>query len=293
MARMPTPTSKRPVKNAAPSPEPASADGAALTVSAPKTLSPLLLKGRFPKDLATAEAMNQFLAVCISTGLNPFLGEILPIHGRIYVTEVGWLRLIDQRRPNTLLVDDVRLGSEEEARALGIMGSGWLAIATVTRLLNTARGPVERTTTEQAFLSMGAVNASPIDAVREEPWRQAAKIARVRALRRAYPDVVYECVSEAPEPVLPEWEDEELLPEHTDDQVAERSRFWARCREYGIVNGSVELANIFHLPEAGIGAMKKHWLDAGHTWFEANETLDAWAASLPVDHAIIEMETKE
>ena len=254
--------------------------------------NPLLLAARFPRELDSPQALAQFARVCMAVNLNPFLSEIVPIHGRPYVTEEGWLRLIDERAPGELIRDDVNLASKEEKEFfVGANVKGWMGKATATRRMfrpnwapSDAPPFADREVTEWYFLSVAAVENSVISAVHEEPFRQAMKGAHVRALRKAFRDVLAAVGDLAIE--------EDFSPEAA-QQIAgliatraestsdddERRRFWARATKLGIRNGSQELADLFRLPEVGPGAMKKHWLDTGHTWMEANTVLDELEAT--------------
>lgn len=246
--------------------------------------NPLLLKARFPKDLEDPQALAQFTGVCLHTNLNPILGEIVPIHGRAYITEEGWLRLIDERAPGQLLDYRLELATKDEKDGFGIKAAGWLGKATVRRLLPPVKGLPpgrnERIITDYFFFSGTAMENSFIDAVQEEPWRHAMKTAGVRALRKAFRDVVSGAVGDRDvsdsansEDIEAEYERLAALPAE-DPEATERRRFWARANEIGIKNGSPELAQLLGLPESGVGAMKEHYLDKGGTWFDANVALD-------------------
>jgi len=242
-------------------------------------LNPLLLRAKFPKDLITKEAVGQFVAVCLTTGLNPFLGEILPMHGRPYVTEQGWLRLIEQRCPGQKVYDECHLGTKEEAEELGIRSSGWLALAEVHRVFP-AHPEREVVFKDTAFLSVTRVRSADrhLAAVHEEPWRLALKTGRIRCLRRAFPDVLI-TVSNSNYPLL----GTEELPESTalpeleapteDTDTAERSRFFARLREHGWTHKSEELGRLLNLPSVEVGAIRAYWLP-NRSWVDANERID-------------------
>ena len=251
----------------------------------PWQANPLLLVARFPSELAdNPRSLAQFQAVCIAVNLNPFLGEIVPIHGRPYITEEGWLRMIDERAPGQLVADSTEIASKEEKAAFGIVAKGWLGKATITRLVwIPGMEPRERTVVDYYFFSETAYNNTVIDAVREEPYRQAMKGAHVRALRKAFRDVLARTAgdyamgdAEYNDPEIIEGLSMATLTAGDDDPMAsERRRFWARATELGIRNGSQELSDVLGINAVGVGVMKEHYLDQGHSWADANELLDA------------------
>jgi len=252
--------------------------------------NPLLLQARFPGEM-DQRALVQFAQVCMAVNLNPFLGEMVPIHGRPYVTEEGWLRMIDERAPGELVSDIVELATKEEKELfVGEKVRGWMGKAVVTRrMFRPQWAPADappfedRMVTEWYFLSQEAVQASVINAVKEEPFRQAMKGAHVRALRKAFRDVL----AVAGDFAIEEDFDPEVAAQisatikqnaEVSSEDSERRRFWARAAKLGIKNGSVELSGLFGLEKHGIGIMKSDWLDQGHTWMEANAILDRYEA---------------
>lgn len=275
--------------------EPKGERGADIGTSLPATeadalkwkTNPMLLTAKFPDELANnPHALAQFLGVATAVDLNPFLGEIVPIHGRPYITEEGWLRMIDERAPGQLVFDQVSMASKEEAAAFGVKG-GWLGKAIVVRRIQTLDGKTaDRTVTDWFFLSTVAVENSPITAITDEPWRHAMKGAHVRALRKAFRDVVARAAHEyavgggTEEGQIIDAEVVRIVDKlalqgaEASTEDTERKRFWARATKAGYRNGSPEVAALLDLPEAGVGAIKEHWIDAGHTWMEANVELD-------------------
>ena len=245
----------------------------------------LLLAAKFPHEFETnPDALKEFVQVASAIGLNPFLGEVVPIHGRPYVTEEGWLRLIDERAPGQLVGDVTSIASEDEAKQFGVKG-GWLGKAVVTRrILGLDGKPADRVVTDYAFLSVASVQESVIDAVRAEPFRQAMKMAHVRALRKAFRDVLARSTKDyvvsaaggdVDEPIVIDAKAVRVLigNDYESTEDTERRRFWARCHEFGIAKISTELMSLLDLPEPG-ASLNNHWIGTGHTWMEANQRLD-------------------
>ncbi len=249
--------------------------------------NPLLLTARFPHELQDPHALVQFQMVAMAINLNPLLGEVVPIHGRPYITEEGWLRMIDERAAGQLVVDRTELATKEERTAFGATGDGWMGKATVVRRINAFGGYADREVVDWYWFSKEAWENSIIDAVRQEPWRQAMKGAHVRALRRAFRDVLAAVVGDTSlqEPDYIDVNVSEAIAQlpgrdDEDPMAIERRRFWARATELGIRNGSQELADLLGLSEARPGAMKEEYLDAaGKTWIDANVELDKYEAA--------------
>ncbi len=252
--------------------------------------NPMLLQARFPRDLDDPTTLAQFLQVAIAVDLNPLMGELIPIHGRPYITEEGWLRMIDERAPGQLVGDVTSIAEKSEYEAFGV-SKGWLGKAVVTRRVLTLDGKTtaDRVVTDYAFLSMADVNKSPISAVKEEPWRQAMKTAHVRALRKAFRDVVARAASD----FALGGGDDNVIDVEVMDQVnqlatsgaeqatddTERKKFWARAPGLGLKHGGAEIAAFFGIPlEASI---KDNWIDHGHTWMEANQMLSMFEEEGP------------
>lgn len=243
--------------------------------------NPLQLEAKFPRELNNPQAIAQFTAICMAVNLNPFLGEIIPIHGRPYITEEGWLRMIDERAPGELVVDKTELATEKEKKGFGIEVPGWLGKATIVRRVNAPGGPADREVIDWSFFSQWDMENSVISAVKAEPWRQAMKGAHVRALRRAFRDVLAKTVGQLGigDELDPNLHAEAMAElgagePDTGDDKSNRSRFWARATKMGIKNGSPELSQLLGISEVGVGMMKEYWLNKGHTWAEANLLLD-------------------
>ena len=248
-------------------------------------VNPLLLQARFPDDLKDPTTLAQFTQVAIAINLNPLMGELVPFFGRPYITEEGWLRMIDERAPGQLVGDETSIATEAEYKMFGVK-NGWLGKAIVTRRVLTLDGhtTADRVITDYAFLSEAKVKESRITAITDEPWRQAMKTAHVRALRKAFRDVVARTASDfalgggAEEGII----DVEVM--RTVDRLAEsgaeqatddteRKKFWARAPKLGFKHGSKELATFFGL-DSPDSSIKDGWIEQDHTWMEANQMLD-------------------
>lgn len=246
--------------------------------------SPLLLVAKFPGELAdNPVAVAQFTGICLAVDLNPFLGEIVPIHGRPYITEEGWLRMIDERAPGELVVDKTELATKEEKLGFGITVKGWLGKSTVVRRRTLPGSDTysDREVIDWSFFSQHDMENTVISAVKSEPWRQAMKSAHVRALRRAFRDVLAKAVGQlgVGDELDMNLHSESMAqlgtgPAEEDDDSTNRKRFWVRATEMGIKNASPELSTLLGIERVGVGAMKEEYLDKGHTWAEANLLLD-------------------
>ncbi len=212
---------------------------------------PTQLKARFPADLRDPRLFREFLLLCRATGLNPFMLEVIPMHGRAYITEQGWMRLIDSRAPGQLVYDEARLCTEEEYAQFGARG-GWLAVAVVRRYM--PEHGQTREVRDYGFVTQAAVRASKVSVVKDEPWRMAMKTARVRALRKAFPEVLYKAtegnlieMEVVPEDYI------DINPNAEEDKEVEvtmRSRFWKEARtEWGTLRDALlALPAVFDCP---------------------------------------------
>lgn len=244
-----------------------------------KGYNPTLLKARFPADLTNPTAMAEFLNVAYATGLNPFMMEIVPIAGRIYITEMGWQRLIDQRAPGQLVLDECRLADADEYKAFGDP-DGWLAVATIHRFM--PETGQTRVVHDFGLLTARVHAASKVQPVKDEPWRQAMKTARVRALRKAFPEVLYKAVDSDDLrniEILPE-DFAQLGPGESDKEA--RARFMKRARNIP----RDEYADIFGRGNPGVeedlrqvltvAALMKWAQENERTWEGLNEDIDAF-----------------
>lgn len=211
--------------------------------------NPTLLKARFPRDLTDPKKLVEFLTVCRVTNLNPFLQEIVPIHGRLYITEIGWGRLIDERAPGELVRDEVTLAAPEDYERFGLSEEyGWLAVATIGRFMPSTGQT--RIVTDYSFLSQADVKGSSMSVIKAEPWRQCMKTARVRALRKAFPEVLYKALEGT-------GVNQDLLPpdlslddglttmldegQRKEDEAAQKVKFWKKANAQGLRSGSAKL----------------------------------------------------
>ncbi len=145
------------------------------------------LKARFQDDLKNSEAARQFLGVCLHYQLDPFLGEIYPYHGRVYVGEPGWREKIGKHAKGQLAGITSRQATQEEREQYQIQAGDWFAVATVTRRLPTG----EMFTTEShATLRKAELHGTKHLPADVEPWAMAEKRARVRGLRTAFGDTL-------------------------------------------------------------------------------------------------------
>lgn len=244
-----------------------------------KGYNPTLLKARFPADLTNPVALAEFLNVAYATGLNPFMMEIVPIQGRIYITEMGWQRLVDSRAPGQLVLDECRLADPEEYALFG-NPEGWLAVATIHRFM--PETGQTRVVHDFGLLTKKAWQNSKVGPVKDEPWRQAMKTARVRALRKAFPEVLYQLVD------TDETRSIEVLPEDFQalgaglDEKEQRARFMRRARnihrdEYadifgrGNADAEEDLKQVFT-----VAALMKWAQENERTWEGLNEDIDAY-----------------
>src|SRR5207249_463095 len=106
--------------------------------AAPETVADILLdqgraltelQARFQEDLKDPRAARQFLALCLTYDLDPLMGELVPFAGRPYITDAGWLKLIQKHAPGQLVQLDTRQAHEHEKRELELAKGDWLAIA--------------------------------------------------------------------------------------------------------------------------------------------------------------------
>ena len=145
------------------------------------------LRARWPKDLVQEDAARQFLALCLTYNLDPFLGEMVPYQGRPYIEEQGWLKLIGQYAKGELVLFESRQATQQEREEIGIGGGDFLAIAVVVRRFFDDR---ELKVTRRGLVRKGETAGSEFLPIVKEPWEMAEKRARVRALRTAFRDVL-------------------------------------------------------------------------------------------------------
>jgi hypothetical protein len=164
-------------------------DSNALAVYEPPPREMTRLKAAFSGDLKTVESIKEFATICRFYDLDPFIGEIVPMHGRIYVEEAGWLRHIQQKAPGQLVKYNAGMCDKVEREAMGIAEGTWLAWGEVVRRYpNGTLFPVRELATVTKDETAGGGGYAPIA---KEPWRMAMKRARVRALRIAFREVLH------------------------------------------------------------------------------------------------------
>lgn len=145
------------------------------------------LQARFPDDLKQPRAARQFLALCLTYDLDPLMGELVPFAGRPYITDGGWLKLIQKHAPGQLVRNESRLATDPERRELRLQEGDWMAIATVTRKWQNGE---TLTTTRRGLVRVAETKGTGHRPIEKEPWEMAEKRARVRALRTAFRDVL-------------------------------------------------------------------------------------------------------
>lgn len=152
------------------------------------------LTARFPRDLKSPEAVQQFIKVCISYSLDPFVGEIMPYEHNSYVTEAGWLKLVGLYAPGELVAYEARLATQEERDELGLPDGDWLAVGNCERQYSNKRslsteryGLVREKEAKGLGMSAEKRGYTPVE---KEPFEIAKKRARLRALRSAFRDVL-------------------------------------------------------------------------------------------------------
>lgn len=160
----------------------------ALAIYEPPPREMTRLKAAFSKDLSTPDAIKEFATICRYYDLDPFIGEIVPMHGRIYVEEAGWLRHIQQKAPGQLVEYNAGICDKAERDLMSVKDGDWLAWGKVTRRYpNGATFPVRELATVTKDELSGSGDYKP---VQKEPWRMAMKRARVRGLRIAFREVL-------------------------------------------------------------------------------------------------------
>ena len=203
------------------------------------------------KEFNTALTVSHFIAVCNTYGLNPWMGQITPFHGRPYIQHDGWLNLVNREAPGQLVRLDARPATDAEYKQFRVHESHYFAIATATRRYPGGNEvSLTRRAQVQAKEAEGGQGFRPIEI---EPWEMAEKRARVRVLRSLFND----CLARVGVPTPPvDAETGEILEaEVVQANGTDWSRLWAVASERGMEKGDVH--EHFGVP-ADDGALKDY-----------------------------------
>ena len=206
------------------------------------------------REFGTALTVPQFIALSNAYGLNPWMGHIMPFHGRVYIEREGWMHLINREAPGQLAAIDARQAFPDEYEQFNVPREEYYAVATVVR-----RWPVKglkpkdwptTTFTRRAILTRRQAQASEDEVkaqgrgakarhVVEDPWDMALKQATVRALRMGFNDCLQKATPEGLPPVEPEAEGDVLEAQATVINGADWSRLWVVASEQDLDKAAV------------------------------------------------------
>ena len=206
------------------------------------------------REFGTALSPMQFIALSNAYGLNPWMGHIMPFHGRVYIEREGWMHLINREAPGQLAAIDARQAFPDEYEQFNVPREEYYAVATVVR-----RWPVKglkpkdwptTTFTRRAILTRRQAQASEDEVkaqgrgakarhVVEDPWDMALKQATVRALRMGFNDCLQKATREGLPAVEPEAEGDVLEAQATVINGADWSRLWVVASEQDLDKAAV------------------------------------------------------
>jgi len=203
------------------------------------------------KEFSTALTVSHFIAVCNTYGLNPWMGQITPFHGRPYIQHDGWMSLINREAPGQLVGIDARPATDAEYKQFRVAESAYFAIATATRRYPGGNSvSLTRRALVQTKEVEGGQGYKPIEI---EPWEMAEKRARVRVLRSLFND----CMAKVgvPTPSVDTQTGEVLEGEVVQANGTDWSRLWVTASERGMEKADVH--EHFGVP-ADDGALKDY-----------------------------------
>ena len=203
------------------------------------------------KEFSAALTVSHFIAVCNTYGLNPWMGQITPFHGRPYIQHDGWLNLINREAPGQLVRLDARPATDAEYKQFRVNESNYFAIATATRRYPGGNEvSLTRRAQVQAKEVEGGQGYKPIEI---EPWEMAEKRARVRVLRSLFNDCMAKVGVSTPS--VDTATGEILEGEAVQVNGVDWSRLWVTASERGMEKADVH--EHFGVP-ADDGALKDY-----------------------------------